>query len=188
MNWEECFTYQPADGTLTWKSRPIEHFKSKQSHAAWNTQYAGTRAGCLSRIKGGRLRYTVYVGGRSYLLHRIVWELHHGTIPKGLVIDHIDRVPTNNKISNLRLATITQNRHNTTKYNNSRPYVGVCYGWTLKDGTKRWKAVIDNGGKKTYLGTFNTAEEARDAYNEAAALTRGEFVPKPALSKLNTTT
>ncbi|WP_342045930.1 HNH endonuclease signature motif containing protein [Bacillus sp. OTU530] len=36
-------------------------------------------------------------------LHRYVWECHHGEIPKGYHIHHIDHDKSNNDISNLKL-------------------------------------------------------------------------------------
>ena len=49
---------------------------------------------------------------KPYSLHRTVWEFHNGKIPKGYVIDHIDRDRNNNQIENLRLATSSENNHN----------------------------------------------------------------------------
>ena len=45
-------------------------------------------------------------------LHRYVWEYYHGKIPKGLVIDHIDRNKDNNQIENLRAVTPSVNNKN----------------------------------------------------------------------------
>lgn len=48
----------------------------------------------------------------TYPVHRVVWTVAHGPIPEGMVIDHIDGDPSNNNLSNLRLATSNQNGHN----------------------------------------------------------------------------
>lgn len=48
-------------------------------------------------------------------LHRAVWEYHNGKIPKGCVIDHIDRDVSNNQIENLRLATYSMNNKNVSE-------------------------------------------------------------------------
>ena len=56
----------------------------------------------------GGLKYTVANGyytstvGRK-LLHRWIWDLHNGPIPKGFDIHHIDGDTLNNDITNLRL-------------------------------------------------------------------------------------
>lgn len=48
-------------------------------------------------------------------LHREVWKYHNGKIPKGCVIDHIDRDVSNNQIENLRLATYSMNNRNVSE-------------------------------------------------------------------------
>ena len=48
-----------------------------------------------------------------YLVHRIVYEAFFGQIPAGYEIDHIDRDPANNAISNLRVCTHAENMRNT---------------------------------------------------------------------------
>ena len=61
--------------------------------------------------------WQVCVKRKLYLCHRLVWQLHHGDIPEGMSIDHIDRHRGNNRIENLRLATPTsQQRNRKRKY------------------------------------------------------------------------
>jgi hypothetical protein len=63
---------------------------------------------------------------RIIQLHRYVWELKYGKIPKGLFVDHIDRNPLNNQISNLRLVTHAENGYNINKRkNNTSGYIGI---------------------------------------------------------------
>ncbi len=52
---------------------------------------------------------------RHYNVHRIIWEILYGPIPSGMVIDHLDRNPFNNDISNLELKTPTKNNRNVSK-------------------------------------------------------------------------
>lgn len=52
---------------------------------------------------------------KNYYLHRVIYESHFGKIPEGFVIDHIDRNPLNNNISNLRLATRSLSGVNTIR-------------------------------------------------------------------------
>jgi len=49
---------------------------------------------------------------KKFQLHRLVYEAHYGTIPKGLLIDHIDNNTLKNNINNLRLATYSENNCN----------------------------------------------------------------------------
>ena len=51
--------------------------------------------------------------------HRIVWELHFGPIPEGMVIDHIDRDKSNNRIENLRCTSQSSNMTNQPQRNSS---------------------------------------------------------------------
>lgn len=116
-----------------------------------------------------------YVGvtglGRFALGHRVAWLLHYGSWPeKGLCVDHINGDRADNRIENLRQATYKENFTNRKKpKNNTSGYKGVC-----KDGSK-WRASICKDRKSYTLGTFNTPEEAYDAYCRAAAKLHGEF-------------
>jgi len=107
-------------------------------------------------------------GGRTILMHR---ELLH--VPDGMEADHIDGDGLNNTKSNLRVATVAQNRHNARKYlvPTSSKYKGAS--WNKKAG--KWRAYIWHSGKQIYLGFFEKEENAARAYNRNALLLFGEY-------------
>lgn len=87
-------------------------------------------------------------------------------------IDHINGVPDDNRIANLRLASYSQNGANSRqRRKNPRRLKGVVYHKT----SGLWRAEITKDYKRTSLGYFRTEQEAHDAYVRAAKLLHGEF-------------
>ena len=148
--------YDPISGEFVWKSR--------SDAPRWNGKYAGKLAG---RIDNHGYRQ-IGLGGKFYRAHRLAWLYVHGEWPSA--IDHIDGNRRNNAISNLRLATIRQNRANT----GCRGRSGLKGAfWVSHIG--KWRARISIKGKKKHIGVFGTAEEASRAYDAAAQEVYGEF-------------
>ena len=88
------------------------------------------------------------------------------------MIDHIDRDGTNNKLSNLRLATREDNGANRTAYkNNTTDYKNVY--WHSR--SEYFFAVIQARGQRHDLGIFPTAEEAAAAVRAKREELHGEF-------------
>ncbi len=107
--------------------------------------------------------------GHQYAAHRIAWFMHYGVEPDG-PIDHINCVRDDNRICNLRLASIAQNNANkAANKNNTHGFKGVTRV------NKRWQAQIKNGYRNVYLGTFDTPEDAHAAYLTKARELFGEF-------------
>jgi hypothetical protein len=74
---------------------------------------------CGYLTSNGYLR--VKVNDTHYRVHRIVWKIYYGEDPlSGLDIDHINRDKTDNRISNLRLATRKENINNTIRVLNKK--------------------------------------------------------------------
>lgn len=128
---------------------------------------AGAIAGCLT----GNGYLTIMVDRKAYLAHRLVWLWHHGSFPI-TEIDHINRIKTDNRIENLRVATRSQNGCNKLAMRtNSSGYKGVSY----HKAARAWSAQIHFEGRKKHLGLFNTPELAHEFYCLAADVLHGEF-------------
>jgi len=91
-----------------------------------------------------------------------------------LDIDHKDGNKLNNRRSNLRLATRTQNlRNNGLRKDSLSGFKGVTKRRRKQD--TRWGAYLNVDGKQLALGTFSTAKEAAHSYDEAAIQYFGEY-------------
>lgn len=97
-------------------------------------------------------------------VHRVIWAMHTGAWPQ-YTIDHVDGDTKNNKIANLRDVPVAVNSRNTKKYdNNTSGYIGVT-----RTASGKWQARIGYNMGRMCLGTFNTAEEAYEAYKKKAS-------------------
>ena len=86
--------------------------------------------------------------------------------------DHINHDKLDNQMSNLRIATRSQNQHNRMKYaKKSSNYKGVSW----EEYRKRWLARIWNNNKRNFIGYFKDEIEAAKAYNKKAEELFGEF-------------
>ena len=148
----ECFAYR-ADGALV---------KSSGRHG--NT--GGTIAGSLSAC--GYLK--VMVDGRQYLVHRLVFLLHHGYLP--VEVDHIDGNKTNNRIENLRAANESLNGRNRKTDRRSRTGIKNVHYDSRK---RRYGVRLCIDGKSRRFGTYSTSEEAAAVATTQRNIHFGEF-------------
>lgn len=98
-----------------------------------------------SKMKEGYLQ--ISVDGRKLYVHRVIFFMKHGYLPK--LIDHINMDRVDNRIENLRELTHSQNL-----LNRNGPK-GIYFN--KKNG--KWAAQIGN----KYLGSFATEAEALEA-------------------------
>lgn len=119
----------------------------------------------------GGWRWIIELHGIAFRRSYLVWLFHKGEWPSSQ-LDHRNRDSLDDKIENIRLATLSQNRANIKRNsNNSSGFKGV--GWRKDMG--KWIARIGVGRKQIRLGYFGTPEEAHAAYVDAARKYFGEF-------------
>lgn len=125
-------------------------------------------AGTIATSNAGKGYLKVVVFNRSFLAHRAAWAYVHGEWPEGQ-IDHINGVRHDNRLSNLRDVSQSENQHNqcvTKRRKADSPLAGAHFNkpWG------KWQAMIGVNGKSHSLGGFATAEEAHAAYLAAKAV------------------
>lgn len=100
-------------------------------------------------------------------LHRLVM----GVTDSHIIVDHKNWDKTDNRKSNLRIATKSENNINIKRRsNNTSGYTGVT---TTRNG--KYCARISIGNTRYYLGTYNTFQEAVDARHDAELRMHGEW-------------
>ncbi len=121
----------------------------------------GSRADAKLDTHGYRM---VRVGGKEYRAHRLAWFMTHGAWPPA-DLDHINHIRSDNRLSNLREATRSENLGNSRMAsNNTSGFKGVH----LHKASGRWQAYITFNYKRQSLGYFNSPQAAAAAYLEAA--------------------
>ena len=157
----ELFNYDPLTGILTQRTRTSRTVK------------VGDEVGYVSD-QGYRI---VNIAGPTYRVHRIAWLYMYGRHPEDQ-IDHINGIRDDNRIQNLRPATRGENMQNqiVAHKNNKTGLLGVH----LQRKTGRYVAVIRTNGTARTIGSFDTAEDAHEAYLHAKLKDHpfGKLTPK----------
>lgn len=147
----QVLSYDPKTGVFTWA-------RSSSRSIAGNV--AGV--GCHGYVK-------IWIDDRRYYAHRLAWLYVTGEWPTGM-IDHINGSKNDNRFSNLRQATPSQNLGNSKRQKrNTSGFKGVSRS---RGG---WQVCISADGKRRFLGRFDTLADAHAAYVLAAEKLYGEF-------------
>lgn len=150
----EVFDYEPDTGLLLWRR---DRIKVK----------SGQRVGWFDKKDGYRYAYLDAITRKE---HRFIWAYVTGEWPRE--IDHANGVRSDNRWSNLRVATRSQNRANSRlPKNNTSGHKGVY--WSVSCG--KWVAMLGVNKKRKTLGRFSVLEDAVRTYEEAAKRAFGRF-------------
>jgi len=134
---KELLAYDPDTGEFMWRQTKG---RAKAGQLAGATDAYGYRV--------------VRVDGVLYKAHRLAWLYTHGKWPDGL-LDHINRVPDDNRLRNLREATQSENMHNAARCTKS----GVP-GVRWRAERSKWVAQIRVGYRQHVIGSFACKDEA----------------------------
>lgn len=99
------------------------------------------------------------------LMHRLVMDL----TDKCLLVDHINNKTLDNRKSNLRIVTPSQNTIRCKRI------PGKKYKGIFKSRVGNWVAKTTVNKKGIHIGTFKTKKEAAIAYNKAALMYHGHY-------------
>lgn len=150
----ELYTLNPETGALHHKKK----FGVKEGSAAGNVMPSG-----YLRVKAD---------GRLYLAHRIVYAMYYGEDPGHMEVDHINGDKSDNRPSNLRLATREQNRQNVSAYSSNRH--GARGVWF--DGRRNaYFCAVQAFGCREQFGPFDDLKKASSVYEAEARARFGEF-------------
>lgn len=148
---KECLTYFPDTGIFIWNKRPDHHFYNYYWRDKFKNECEGNIAGRL-----GELGYWVIsINSVIKSAHRWAFLYMTGELP--ISIDHINHIRSDNRWSNLRIATQSENCRNMPLLSsNSSGFCGVSWSKTKNN----WRAYIKIGEKTIHLGYFKSKDNA----------------------------
>jgi hypothetical protein len=152
---KELLDYNQDTGIFTWK---VSRGKAKAGNVAGKINNDGYIA--------------IGFNYKTYQSHRLAWIYVYGEFPKKL-IDHINGIKTDNKISNLRECNHSQNGFNRKISINNTSNVKGIYWYKQYN---KWRSQIKVNKKIKFLGYFDDFFEACCSIYSARNKLHGEFV------------
>jgi len=131
----------------------IQHLDKRSKSKVWKDKKLSNHNGYL------RTR----IDEKKVLVHTIIALCYLGERPEGKQIDHINSIRNDNRVENLQYITASENCLKQTNIK-GKPIKG-----TQKLPSGRFRVTIHINKKRTYLGTYDTEEEAIEIYIQAKA-------------------
>ena len=142
------FDYDPESGLLCWK----------KANKRWKKEPAGS----LHKCNAGKVYTRVTLDFTGVYAHRIIWIWMTGEQPD--TIDHIDGDGLNNKWSNLRSVSQSENMKNQRIHKTNPSGIG---GISYRKDSGRWRVRVGKDGQVCNVGTFLNFDEAVIARDQA---------------------
>lgn len=112
----------------------------------------GKKVGC----EDGKGYKVVMVNRKQYRVHRIIYLMHHGILPDCL--DHINNNKADNRIENLRPATVAENAMNQKiRSTNKSGVKNVCW----HKYSKKWTVYFWVNNNNKVFGYYDSLEKAK---------------------------
>ena len=128
---------------------------------------AGQRAGKINWLGYVEMR----VMNTLFKAHQLAWLYMTGCLPPApYTPDHVNGDRADNRWINLRLANQFQQTWNSPAHQNNQS--GLKGAWPCKT-TGRWQSILTDGENRIWLGRFDTAQEAHEAWIKKAVELRG---------------
>jgi hypothetical protein len=149
--------YNPETGSMIWKRRE----RSDSGTNIFNSRFAGKECGALAN-KYMRIQFWIDRQLFRIKVHRLAWFIVNGVVPTG-EIDHINGIPSDNRIVNLRDVSKSVNSRNKTRQTNNKS--GVT-GVSWCNSRNKWLSRSKIEGKNYHLGYFDDIKDAERAVLE----------------------
>lgn len=149
---KELFQYD--NGVLLWKTKLNKRIRLQS----------------IAGSKDGHGYVQIMINGKRYKAHRLIYIMFHGSVPE--VIDHINGVRDDNRIENIRPASLNDNAQNAKKPERNTTGFKNVY-WYRRKGL--WQVAITVDGKPLHIGYYDNINEANKAAIAARNKYHGEF-------------
>ncbi len=154
---KSLFRYDESTGLLSWRYRKGK--KVPRNLAAGYIDSEGYRV--------------VRADGVNYRAHRIVWLMSFGRWPTHM-LDHVNGDRADNRLSNLREATNSQNQMNKKRQaRGASGYKGVAI--IRRRGRIQYRPGVTLNGKHRVFGYYDDPREAYEVYCREAVRAFGPF-------------
>jgi hypothetical protein len=151
----EILEYDHSSGHLTWREN--RGGKAKR----------GERAGSIHVDRKANYSYRqLSIDGKNYREHIVIWLMVTGSLPS-MFIDHENQDATDNRWSNLRLATRSENAKNQRRQTRTIAGATGVTGVNWSKALGKYRAKIRTGGRCFHLGYFDRLDDATSARRAA---------------------